>query len=534
MARAAISRLDELCRLPAGAEPSFLGWEETQPLERRVPDPVSEGVALAAPVPVAAPAERGKRADHAELAFLDLHEVAALVRARSVSPVELCELALDRVGRFDAELGAFITVTAELATARAAAAEREIAAGDYRGPLHGVPISLKDLFSTAGIRTTRGSRLYEDFVPKSNATAWERLADQGAVLVGKNNMMEFAMAAEVGNERWGVTRNPWDLARTAHGSSSGSAVAVATGMAYASVASETGASIQRPASFCGVVGMKPSYGRISRSGVAPTSWSMDHVGVLTRSVLDAAIVLEAMVGHDPLDATTRPGQRVDWSSRLGSERRLREIRLGVPRRHIEGHVDDEVEAAFWAAVEEFRSAGATVVDVDPPALEYAATTAVTLRTAEACAHHAATLRRTPEGYSDALRRQLEQGMSLTAVDYLQAQRARRVIGAEMSAVFGEIDLLLSPTTPTAATLIEDGMQAVRDRPWEVGPHQYNVARVFSLLGFPVLSLPCGYTRSGLPISLQIGGRRWEETTLLAAAREYEHRTHWLRPPPTYA
>lgn len=537
-ARSAIARLDELCSGLPGAEPAFLGWEDATASPRnplasdRVPAstrarPVQRGPALARPRSSSPPART-------ELAYLELNEVAELVARRAVSPVELCDVVLDRVARFDGELGAFITVTAELATERAAAAEKEIAAGHYRGPLHGVPISLKDLIATAGVRTTNGSKLDADVVPTADATVWRRLAEQGAVLIGKTNMMEFAYAAELVNERWGVTRNPWDLQRTAHGSSSGSAVAVATGMSYASLASETGASIQRPASFCGVVGMKPSYGRTSRAGVAPTAWSMDHVGVITRSVLDAAITLDVVSGYDPLDPTTRSGSRADqWSGGV-RESGLRGLRVGIPRRHIDGQVDEEVETAFWLAADECRAAGATVHFVDPPELEYAATTSVTLRTAEAYSHHGPALRRRPDGYSDGLRRQLELGAALSAEDYLRAQRARRAIDAAMATMFSEVDVMISPATPTAATLIADGMAAVRDRPWEVGPHQHNLARVFSLLGLPVLSLPCGYTQGGLPISLQIGGRRFDEATVFAAALDYEQRTQWLRHPHRYA
>lgn len=526
--RAALTRLDELCRRPEGAEPAFLACPPRQSdrHEGGGDDGGEDGGDGTLRRTRDGPSDGG-------LAYLSLHDVAGLVRAREVTCAEVVDTVLERIDRFDRDLRAFITVTSDGARERAAHADRELAAGDDRGPLHGLPVSLKDVIATAGVRTTCGSHRDEHVVPISDATAWSRLRECGSVLVGKNNMMEFAYAAELGNERWGVTRNPWDRARTAHGSSSGSAVAVATGMAYAALATETGASIQRPASFCGVVGFKASYGRVSRAGVAPTSWSMDHVGVMTRSVADAATALSVVVGPDPADPTTAGGTGVDWSRGLGSASRLRDLRIGVPARHIDGHVDDDVADAFWAAVAECRSAGAAVVTVDPPELEYAATTSVALRTAEAYSHHARALRERPDGYSEALRRQLEKGQALTAEDYLRAQRARRAIAGAMSTTFAEIDLMLSPTTPTAATLIDDGMAAVRDRPWEVGPHQYNAARVFSLVGLPVVSLPCGYTRSGMPISLQVGGRRWDEGTVLSAAHDYERRTRWLRHPPDY-
>ena len=518
-ARAAVA---QLAALPTtDVEPAFTGWA---PDGRHAPADV--GVSASAPAPDAAlplvPAEA------ADLAFAPLHEVARMVSARVVSPRELCDVVLARIEQYNHEVGAFITITADAARARAKAAERSLAGGAELGPLHGIPVSVKDVIATAGVATTRGSALHEHDVPDRSAAAWQRLDDAGAVLVGKNNLMEFAYSSSLVNEHFGVTRNPWDLRRTPNGSSSGSGVAVAAGMSYASLGTETGASIQRPASFCGIVGMKPTYGRVSRAGVSPTAWSMDHVGVLTRCVRDAALVIEAMAGPDPRDPTTSPGGAWphDWLQRPG----LSGLRLGIPRRHIEGQVDAEVEAAFWAATEECRAAGATLVDVDPPELAYAGAASVTIRMAEASAAHARMLRQQPEGYSPALRRQLEAGLLLSAQDYLSAQRARRSIDHAVSQTLTDVDLLLSPTTPTAATLLADGMAALRDRPWEIGPQQYNLARVFSLLGMPAVSLTCGYTAGGLPVSLQIGGRRWDEGTVLSAAHDYERRTQWLRRP----
>lgn len=520
--RTAMARLAEIGSEPPGPEPAFLGWPgpEREDVAATVADPWSE-----------LPAARGGDVD---LAYLSLHEAADLLRKGDVSPVELCRVALDRIAAHDPELGAFITVTADRALEGAAAAEREIARGDHRGPLHGIPISLKDVVATAGVLTTSGSQLHAARVPAVDASAWAALSAAGAVLVGKNNLMEFAYSSSVTNERWGTTRNPWDLERTSNGSSSGSAVAVAVGMSWASVCSETGASIQRPASFCGVVGLKPTYGRVSRAGVSPTSWSMDHVGVITRSVLDAAMMLEVLAGADPADPTTAAQPTDRWSAAIDPCDALAGARIGVPRRHIDGHVDEEVGVAFWAAIADCRAAGARIVEIDPRELEYAGTTSVTIRSAEASAHHARTLRLDPTGYSEALRRQLERGLAISAEEYLLAQRARRAIGDAVAAVFADVDVIAAPTTPTAATLIEDGMAALGDRPWEIGAHQYNLARVFSLIGLPVVSLPSGYTPTGLPTSIQLAGPRWGERALLRLAHDYEQQTRWWRPPPRYA
>ncbi|MCC7106183.1 MAG: amidase [Chloroflexi bacterium] len=467
-----------------------------------------------------------------ELHRLTLEQAADLLRRRAASPAELCEVARERLERFEPQLNAFITVTADVARAAARRAEQEIARGDYRGALHGVPLSLKDIIATRGIRTTRGARLYEEHVPDEDATVWSRLANAGAVLLGKNNCMEFAYGTSLVNERFGAVHNPWDLECTASGSSSGSAVAVAAGIGYASIGSETGASTQRPASFCGVVGMKATYGRVSRFGISPTAWSLDHVGTLTRSVRDAALVFQSVAGPDLRDPTTLDGPAPDWLSAI--ERGMHGLRLGIPRAHIAGQVDPDVEAAFWQAAEACEAAGATLVEIDPPELGYAAPTSVGMRMAESSAYHARTLRRHPEGYSAALRPHLEIGNHLTAGDYLQLQRARRAIDRAVSAAFREVDLLIWPTTPTAPTKIIDGVPAMKDRAWDIGPNHYHLVRLCSLLGLPAVSLPCGYTDAGLPLAIQFSGRRLDEATVLVAARDYERRASWLRPPPRFA
>lgn len=520
--RGALSRLGELCSPDLEVDPAFLGWGGA--------DPGGEPSDVPAAWRPEVPPSPGSPDGPEELAFLPLHQAAGLVAGRLVSPVALCEAVLERIERLDPLLDAFITVTAELARRSARAAADEIARGNHRGPLHGIPVSLKDVIATAGVLTTCGARLLEAHVPTTSATAWSRLEAAGAVLVGKNNLLEFASGGSVGNERFGCTRNPWDPDRLANGSSGGSAAAVAAGMSYGSVATETGASIQRPASFCGVVGMKPTYGRISRAGVTPTAWSTDHVGVLTRSVADVAVLVSTMAGTDDLDPTTsragRPGLLPERATPG-----LHGLTIGIPWRHIDGQVDEEVAEGFRRTIDSCERSGVRMRPVDAPELDYAGTTSVAIQLVEATTYHARRASARPKGYSSAFRRRLELGADISAHDYLQAQRARRAIGRAVDELLEEVDLLWWPTTPTAATPVEAGASMLRDRPWKVGASHYNLMRLCSLVGIPAVSQPTATTRDGLPLSVQLAGRRWEEGFLLSAAMGVETVIGWSGRPP---
>jgi len=461
-----------------------------------------------------------------ELALASIAEVALLVRTREVSPVEVTEAVLDRIERLNPTLNAFITVTADAARRSARDSEQEIVAGRYRGPLHGIPISLKDLFLTAGLRTTGGSRILADYIPDADATVTRRLREAGAILVGKNNMHEFAYGTTTINPHYGPVRNPWNVERITAGSSGGSAAAVAAGLGYASMGSETGWSIRRPAAFCGVVGLKPTYGRVSRRGMLPAAWSLDHAGPLTRSVEDAAIVLNAIAGHDAADPASSDRPVPDFTAALG--RGIAGLRIGLPRQHYAGTCEPSVEKAFDEAVTRLQSLGAVLVDVELPRVRYTGIASTAIMSVEVDAAHSRWIRQRPEDYSDEVRTRIEAGLVVSAVDYSRAQRLRRWIAEEVAEVFERVDLLACPTSPQVATPIAGGLAALNDPGAVIADGPFNLLRLFALIGTPAISVPCGFSPDGLPVGLTIAGRADDEETVLRAASAYERATEWHR------
>ncbi|HWP28714.1 MAG TPA: amidase [Chloroflexota bacterium] len=468
-----------------------------------------------------------------ELALLPLAALADRLRRRELSPVELTRVYLDRIAALDPTLRAFITVTAEQALAEAAAAEREIAAGQYRGPLHGIPLAFKDLFYTAGVRTTAGSRILADFVPAEDATVVARLRAAGALCLGKTNLEEFAYGATSINPHYGACRNPWDPARITGGSSGGSAAAVAAGLCAASLGTDSGGSIRQPAALCGLVGLKPTYGRVSRHGVVPLSWSQDHVGPMTRTVRDAALVLQAIAGHDPRDPASSPAPVPDYLAPL--EAGVTGLRLALPRDFFFDHVDPAVEAAVRAAAGVLERQGATLEEVPFPQAAPAATAGATILFTEAAAYHEPWLRTRPQDYGPLVLARLRVGATLLATDYVKAQRARSRLVAQALALFERFDALLTPTVPIAAPRQDESVVRWPDGTEEdIRGATLRYTRPFNLLGFPALSVPCGFTPDGLPIGLQIVGRPFAEATVLRVARAYEAATTWSERRPALA
>ncbi len=460
----------------------------------------------------------------AELTRLSVAEAGELIRHRKLSPVELTEACLERIGRLDAHVNAFIAVAGQEALNAARQAAGAIAKGNYKGPLHGVPVALKDLFATAGLATTAGSKIMADYVPAEDAEATARLRADGAIILGKLNMHEFAFGATGVNPHYGPALNPWDPDRITGGSSSGSAAAVAAGECPAALGTDTGGSIRIPASLCGVVGLKPTYGRVSRRGVVPLSWALDHVGPLTRTVEDAAIVLAAIAGHDPLDESSSQEPVPDYQ-RGFKERKLKGLRIGVPREYFFEGVDAEVLAAVREAIRALGELGAELMETSLPHIAEASAAVSTIMLPEALAYHQRWLAERPQDYGDDVRQRLELGMTIPGVHYVQAQRLRQLIVQEWRQdVFEKVDLLATPATPIPAAPIESSelqttMMLVR------------FTNPFNLLGLPALSLPCGFTREGLPVGLQLVGRWFEEETLLRAAHAYEQATEWHKRAP---
>ncbi len=454
----------------------------------------------------------------ADLESLSVAEAARLISTRKVSPVELTEANLGRIDRLEGRLNAFITVTPDDALKASKAAADEIAGGGYRGPLYGVPIALKDIFGLAGVRMTAGSKILAENVVPEDAEATSRMKAAGAIILGKLNLHEFAFGATGINPHYGPARNPWDTERITGGSSSGSAAAVASGECPAALGTDTGGSVRIPASLCGIVGLKPTYGRVSKRGVLPLSWSLDHVGPMTRTVEDAVIVLQAIAGHDVNDPTSADEPVPDYRGALAGG--VRGLRVGMPKQFFFENVDAEVEKAVRSAIRLLEGMGAIVIEVEAPLIGEIPGALTAMMLPEALAYHQRWMRERPDDYGDDVRYRLELGATYLAVQYVQAQRLRgEAVQAWREQVFSQVDLIATPTTPIAASRIDEGDLQVT----------FNLIRFtnpFNFLGVPALSVPCGFTSEGLPIGLQLVGRWWDEETVLRAAHAYEQATDW--------
>ncbi len=445
-------------------------------------------------------------------------ELAPRLRRKKVSPVELTRACLDRIEKLNPALNAFITVTAESALAEARAAEIEISRGEWRGPLHGIPVALKDLIDTAGTRTTAGSGLYQNRVPTEDADVVRRLRQAGAVILGKNNLHEFAYGGSSLVSFFGDVHNHWNVEHIAGGSSGGSAAAVAAGLCYAAIGTDTAGSIREPAALCGCVGIKPTYGRVSARGVIPLSWSLDHVGPLAATVGDAAVVLQVIAGYDPLDVGSVDVPVSDYMS--GLHEGAKTLRIGVPRAHFYDELDDEVRAAVDGALGVIQTLAGEIreVNLNVP-------TDRVVQTSESYAYHADQVTRTPELYQPETLRRIHYGADISAAEYIQRRRELDQERRRARDFFADVDLLITPAAPIPAPAIAD----LKKNPEALRPAELRLlrnTRPFNVWGLPALSVPCGFTKSGLPIGLQIAGPHWREDLVLRLARAYESATAW--------
>ena len=458
-------------------------------------------------------------------------ELARLVATKAVSPVELVRVHLDRIAALDGALKSYITICADAALAAAREAEAALMAGRPLGPLHGVPYALKDLYDTAGIKTTGGSKILGDRVPNADATAGRRLAEAGAILLGKLNMVEFAYGPEGFNPHYGDARNPWDRAthRLTGGSSSGSGAAVAAGLAPGALGSDTGGSIRIPASLCGITGLKPTYGRVSRAGVLPLAWSMDHVGPMTRTAADAALMLTAMAGYDAADASSSVLPVPDYRVALTGD--VKGLRVGLLRGFFLDAATPEVRSGVEAAARALAAAGAVVDEVSLAQVTNAAPAVLAIIGSEALAYHADTLRARAADYDPEVARRLKVAAFITGRHYVHAQQVRGVIRADVDAALARRDVLLAPTTPMPAPALDERQVTLGDGPSPVRPALIRFTQPFNLSGHPVCSLPCGFTAGGLPVGMQIVGRPFDEATVLRAADAFQRLTdfHARRP-----
>ena len=429
---------------------------------------------------------------------------------------------LDRIERHNQTLNAFITITADVALNQARQADDELSCGKDRSPLHGIPIAIKDLFATKGIRTTCGSKLFENWIPDYDAAAVTRMREAGAVLLGKTGLHELAFGTTSINPFFGAICNPWATDHDPGGSSGGSAVAVAAGLAYAALGTETGCSIRQPAHCCGIVGYKPTFGLVTTTGIQPLVRTMDHVGTLTRSTEDASLILTALAGHNPDDVySVKSTESADFNC---SGVKLDGLRIGIIRRHFFAGHPDVIEGVD-GALETLRGLGADLVDLDLKTVEEASR-AVKITFAEALAVHADTLEKNPDDFSEELRRMLRESRDISATTYANAQHFRRLFTEETEALMLACDVLVAPTaTITAAPIAK--------RPRNYRNHARKNTIISDFTGQPSISIPCGFTGKGLPIGMMFTGGLFEDRKVLQIAYAVQQATAWYRTPPDF-
>lgn len=474
--------------------------------------------------PTRVTAARDPRSD--DVSALSLTMAADLIRRRQLSPVDLVRAVLDRIDAHGETINAYIAHYPEQALEQARRAEDALATRRPVGPLHGIPIAVKDLFFETGLPTTVGARVFPDFVPQEDATVIRRLKDAGAILIGKLNLHELAYGVTNENPHFGPVRNPWKLNRISGGSSGGSAAAVAASLCLASLGTDTGGSVRIPASCCGIVGLKPTYGRVSRSGVFPLAWSLDHVGPITKTVEDAAVMLQVMAGQDARDITASARPIPQYSRMLGGD--LNGVSIGLISAFFTDptEVDPEVTAAVQAALAVMESLGAGVEEVSIPLLRHARAAQYLTLSAEASANHARLLRARGRELGVDVRRRLELGEFVTATQYVRAQQVRRLLAQEFAGVFRRVDLLITPTLPIVAPPLGDHRVTVAGVQKGVQPILTRFTSPFNLTGLPAISVPCGTTGDGLPVGLQIIGRPFDEPTVLRGAFVYQQASTW--------
>jgi aspartyl-tRNA(Asn)/glutamyl-tRNA(Gln) amidotransferase subunit A len=464
------------------------------------------------------------------IAFASISEISRLLRRRALSPVEVAEIFLRRIDLLNPRLNAYLTVTADRALTDARKAEKELSrrrgSGRENRPLLGIPIALKDNIWTRGIRTTVGMKILSDFMPSEDATVVRRLARAGAVLLGKNNLHECAYGVTNNNAHYGPARNPWELSRIPGGSSGGSAVAIAAGLCTAAVGTDTGGSLRIPASLCGIVGFKPTFGRVSVHGVFPLAPSLDHVGPLSRSVEDAAILLGVLAGRDPNDPTAAARPVEDYSSAL--KKPLRKFKLGRPREYFWQKLDGEIRKITEAAVDDLQKHGAALSEVSLPTVAESMGPATHIAAAEGRRTHekAGFYPSRANEYSEEVRKRIESGDAITALQYLAALDAQKRLRAEFDEAFREVDAIVATVVPFHAPPIGVERVEVAGEQVDVRSAMVGLNRPADLTGHPAISIPCGFTREGLPVGLQLIGRTFDEATLLRIALSYERCHDW--------
>jgi aspartyl-tRNA(Asn)/glutamyl-tRNA(Gln) amidotransferase subunit A len=462
---------------------------------------------------------------------LYLTDLSKLIAARELSSADAVGAALTRLEQVEKKLNAFITVLREQALGAAKKADEEIGRGRYRGALHGVPVTIKDMFETAGVRTTGGSKILADWIPETDSALVERLQAAGAIIIGKTNLDEFGHGGTSTLSYFGPVHNPWNVERIAGGSSGGSAAAVAVGIGPLSYGTETGSSVRRPASYCGITGFKPTFGVISRQGSFRGAWSQDHVGLFARSVRDITLGLDPVAGFDARDPASVQQEKPAYTDRLDAN--VKGLRVGVLRRFLDG-VNAEVKQAFEAALKVFAGAGCEIVELDVPELSYAAMTSMLTSSAESAGINRRWFRERHQDFVPHVARGLAVGMTITASEYLTAQKARQRIRQALRGAYENVAIIAAPTTARIAPLLSEGVRGNGDDTRHASYNHSNLLRFPSMLGLPGCSLPCGISSENMPIGMQLIGAWFADQTVLNIAAAYQSATDWHTKRPALA
>ena len=462
--------------------------------------------------------------DPLEICYQSAGQLSKLIKLGQISPVEIIEAHLDRIELTEPVLNSFITLTAEQAINAAHKAESEITSGNYKGPLHGIPVGLKDLFNTGGIKTTSGSRIFDNFIPDRDCTVAARFNNAGAILLGKLNMHQFAYGPTGENPDYGHMHNPWNPDHYAGGSSGGSGSATAAGQCTVTMGSDTGGSVRIPASLCGIVGLKPTYGLLSRHGLTPLAWSMDHPGPMVRTVEDAAIVLNAISGADHNDKTTYDHPESNYTTALIEN--INGLKIGVVKEFFDDLIHPEVDHTVREALKKLEELGAQLIEISFPMYSESQAISSTILMSEASAYHRELVINQGDQLHEPVRLRLQSGLLISAADYIRAQQARTMFNQEASKLLQDVDLLVGPTEPVPAPPLLSPDVTIQGKTIGITPALTQYTRTYNITGFPAISIPCGFSGDGLPIGLQLAGKPFDEATLLRAAYTYEQSTTW--------
>ncbi|MDA1174514.1 MAG: amidase [Chloroflexi bacterium] len=461
-----------------------------------------------------------------DLTSLTVAELGDRMKTKQVSPVEVAEAFIARADALEPTLGVFVTRSTEQALAAAKQAEAEIGAGDYKGPMHGIPVGVKDIYDTAGVRTTSGSAVYADYVPDRDSAAVARLREAGAYSIGKTGTVEFAFDPTGRNAHYGMPKNPWGLDRMPGGSSAGSGAGTAAGLFPISLGTDTGGSIRIPSALCGLTAIKPTFGLTSRFGVTPLSWSFDTVGPMARSAEDAAIALNVLAGYDPEDPGSAHSEKVDYTHGLSDG--VRGLRIGVPKEYVWDVIDPEMQAAFWKAMSDLEELGAVVEEISLPELAWVPAIAAAMTTVEAATIYGDLARTRGDELDPSVLRRVQSGFFISGETYVQAARARVLFTRRMNAAFGSVDLIATPTVAMPAPPHDAERMLVGGVDTAVREALLLDSRIFNVRRLPAVAMPTGFSSDGLPLSMQIAAPAFHDALALRAAHAYQQATDWHR------